>query len=170
MVEQRDRAIREEVREARLFGPELLDVWEGEFIRAEQTLNSSSDLNSLVDVIRTSGLRAKIAKARDKEYPDLYFDYWKGSWALLKWRALVETTWRRGKGDGRILIAYSIDDQQPEDYQERLTFVFKTEPKPYRTATALSNLTRIVSEEDLMESLGESDQLPELPEARRFDF
>ena len=167
MVERR--AIRKERSEAQLFGPELLNVWEGESTSAEQKLNSSSSLNSLVDVIRTSGLRAKIARERDKEFPDLYFNEWQRSWNSLKYRALVETIKRRDRGDKKILIAYSIDDQQPERYQERLTFVFLTEPKPYRTSTALSNLTRITPKEDLMASLGESDQLPELPKARRFE-
>jgi len=164
------RTVRIELQEARLVGPELLNVWEGEFIGAEQKLNSSSNLNSLVDVVRTSSLRAKIAKERDEEFPELYFDEWKRKWALLKWRALLEAIERRDRGDKKILIAYSIDDKQPENYQERLTFVFLTEPKPYRASTALSNLTRIVSKEDLMASLGRSDQLPNLPKPRRFNF
>lgn len=125
-------------------------------------------MNSLVNVIRTSGLRAKIAKKRDEEFPDLDFGYWRRSWNLLKWKGLFEAVERHAKGDKKILIAYSIDDEQPKNYQERLTFVFLTEPKPYRTSTALSNLTRIISKEELMTLLGKSDQLPELPEAKSF--
>lgn len=169
MVERGSR-IRTETQEAQLFGPELLNVWEAEFIDAEQKLNSSPNLNSLVDVIRTSGLRAKIAKKRDEEFTDLYFDYWNRSWALLKWRGLLEAVERRAKGDKKILIACTIDDEQPENYQERLAFVFLTEPKPYRTVTSLSNLTGIIPREDLITLLGRSDELPELRKARKFYF
>lgn len=166
-MRERHRGLRKESLEAQLHGLELLNVWEGEFIDAEQKLNSSS-LNGLVDVIRTSSLRAKLAKERDREFLWIELQHWTHRWSVLKSRALTEAIQRRGKGDGKILIAYSIDDQQPEAYQERLTFVFLTEPKPYRTSTALSNLTRIVSKEDLLALLGESDELPELPKPRRF--
>ena len=86
----------------------------------------------------------------------------------MKWKSLLEAIKRRSERDKKILIAYSIDDKQPENYQKRLTFVFLTEPKPYRTSTALSDLTSIIPREDLMASLGKSDQLPELPKPRRF--
>lgn len=168
MSAEHNRTIRQESQDTQLFGPELLNVWEGEYIGAEQKLNSSSSLNSLVDVIRTSGLRAKLAKEGEKEFPGLDFRNWTHSWSVLKSQALAEAIRRRGKGNKKILIAYSIDNEQPEYYRERLIFVFLTEPTPYRTSTALSNLTRIVPREDLMASLGNSDKLPELPQPKRF--
>lgn len=168
MSAEDNRTIREKSQEAQLFGPELLNVWEGEYIGAEQRLNSSSSLNSLVDVIRTSGIRAKIAKKRDEEFPDLDFDSWKRSWALLKWRALFEAINRRSRGDKRILINLNINEEESEQYQERLTFVFLTGLTPYRTETAFSNLRRLTSREELIKPLGEFDELPILPEPRRF--
>ncbi len=170
MTEKYKRGLRKEIQEAQLFGPELLNIWEGEYTSAEQKLNSSSSLNSLIDVIRTSGLRAKIARERDEEFPDLCFDEWQRSWASLKYRALVDAIKLRAGGDKKILISRNVVRQEVKKYNDRLVFVFLTGPKPYRTETALSNLTGIIPEEDLMTALGESDQLPELPEARRFDF
>ncbi len=167
---EKPRGTRQESQETYLSGPELLNVWEREFIKTEQKLNLFSNLNSLVDVIRTSGMRTKIANKRDEEFPNLYFDHWEKSWALLKWRALLEAVDRRAKGDKDILIAYSIPHNQPEDYQERLIFVFLTKPKPYRTSTFLSSLTSIVSRKDLMALLGNSDQLPKLPKRKTFYF
>lgn len=89
-------------------------------------------MNSFVDVIRTSGIRAKIAKRRDEEFPDLDFDSWMRSWHLLRWKGLLKAVERRAKGDRRILIAYSIDNKQPENCLERLTFIFLTKPNPSR--------------------------------------
>ncbi len=169
-MKEKHRTIRKDFQEAQLFGPELLNVWEGESITAEQKLNSSSSLNSLVDVIRTSGIRAKIAKRRDEEFPDLDFDSWKRSWNLLKWRALFETIKRRANGDKRILINFNINADEAEPYQERLIFVFLTGQSPFRTETAFSNLRRLASGEELIELLGEFDQLPKLPKPKIFYF
>ncbi len=167
MVEQ-DNTIRKESRESQLVGSELLNVWEGEFIGAEQELDSSSNLNSLVDVIRTSGIRGKIAKKRDEEFPDLDFDYWKRRWNLLKWRALFEAIKRRAKGEKKILIGFNINAEEDKPYQKRLIFVFLTERNPFRTETAFSNLKRLTSREELTELLGEFDQLPNLREPKEF--
>ncbi len=167
-MKERHRKIRKESEESSLDIPELIGIWEEEIIKVEQKLNSSPELDDLVDVIRTSGLRAKIGRERDREFLGPEFQHWTHDWSTLKSQALIEAIYQRSKGNKKILIAYSIDDKQPENYQERLTFVLLTEPKPYRTSTALSNLTRIVSREDLMASLGKSDELPELPKPRRF--
>lgn len=115
-------------------------------------------------------MRAKIAKRRDEEFPNLDFYHWERSWALLKWRGLLEAVERRSKGDKKILISHGVARQEVEDYKNRLIFVFLTKPTPYRTETALLNLTRIVSREDLLALLGEPDKLPQLPEPKRFYF
>lgn len=167
-MKEKPRKIREVGGEANLGIPDLIDVWEEEIIKAEQILSSSPELNDLVDVIRTSGLRAKIGRERDKEFLGPELQHWTHSWSILKSQALIEAIYRRSKGNKKILVAYSIDDKQLENYQERLTFVFLIGPNPYRTSTALLNLTRIVSGEDLMALLGEFDQLPKLPESKRF--
>ncbi len=160
-MNEKPQGIRQEHKEAYLSNIKLLNVWETEVAKTEQKLNSP-ELNDLVDVVRSSGLRATLGRERDKKFLRGDFRHWTRRWSYLKSRALVEAIWRRGKRDTRILIAYSIDDEQLKNYRERLTFVFLIEPKPYRTSTALSNLTRIISKEYLMASLGQSDQLPTL--------
>lgn len=150
-----------------LDNPELLSAWKEEVSEIKRK-SSSNELNDLIDAMKTSSLRAKLGRDRNREYPSEDFRHWTRRWSNLKSMALIKTLLLRQKGDQRILVAYEVDDTQEEIYKERLKFVFLMGISPYRTSTALSNLTRLVSREAIMQALGESDALPDPPEPRRF--
>ncbi len=166
-MNERRRGPRQESMEAYFSTSRLLNAWEKEIAGTRQRLDSPN-LEDLVGVVRSSGLRAELAIRRDRKFLADDFDNWIFLWSNLKYAGLIKALHLRVKGDGRILVARHIDPVQPEEHRERFTFVFLTEPRPYRTSVSVHNLSSIVSRKTLMSSLGQPDKLPYLLKPRKF--
>jgi len=143
--------MRVESRERRLGNDDLEHLWDRNLAEAQQQVESSMNINEMVQLLSDANFSIELAKIRQLKP-------WDKSWALIKYQIMVDAIEHRARGVEDIEVGVFPPPSETDSHMKEIVVGFLVKPKTYYTRTSLQSLSKILPRNQILVLVGYPDE------------